>query len=78
MGGSEAQSLHIARSLDAFGIRVVGYDPVVGKKAARLLPELKVVFDPYEAFRGAHVAVVVTEWKKSRTLELKKVADLMK
>jgi UDPglucose 6-dehydrogenase len=73
----EASSLHIARSLDALGAQVVGYDPVAGKKAALLLPELKVVFDPYEAFRGAHAAVVVTEWEEIRTLELKKVANLM-
>jgi UDPglucose 6-dehydrogenase len=73
----EAPSLLIARSLDALGARVVGYDPAAGKKAARRLPELKVVFDPYEAFRGAHAAVVVTEWEEIRTLELKKVANLM-
>jgi UDPglucose 6-dehydrogenase len=73
----ETPSLHIARSLDALGARVVGYDPVAGKRVAQLLPELKVVFDPYEAFRGAHAAVVVTEWEEIRTLELKKAADLM-
>jgi UDPglucose 6-dehydrogenase len=73
----EAPSLHIARSLNALGARVVGYDPVAGKRAAQLLPELKVVFDPYEAFRGAHAGVVVTEWEEIRTLELKKAADLM-
>ena len=49
----EAPSLQIARSLDSLGARVVGYDPVAGKKAAaRRLPSLKVVFDPYEALWG--------------------------
>ena len=62
----EAPSLEIASSLDALGARAVGYDPVAAKKAAgRRLPSLEVVFEPYEAFRGAHAAVVVTEWRRS-------------
>jgi UDPglucose 6-dehydrogenase len=57
---------------------VVGYDPVAGKKAAsQFAPDLKVVFDPYEALRGAHAAVVVTEWEEMRTLDLGRAASLM-
>jgi UDPglucose 6-dehydrogenase len=73
----EAPSLEIAHSLDALGARVVGYDPVAGKAAARLMPEMKVVFDPYEALSGAHAAVLVTEWEEIRTLDLKEAASLM-
>jgi UDPglucose 6-dehydrogenase len=74
----EAPSLTIARSLVSLGARAVGYDPVAAKKAAGLLPELKVVLDPYEALAGAHAAVVVTEWEEVRTLDLDKAAALMK
>ncbi len=76
----EAPSLHIARSLDSLGARVVGYDPVSGKKAAaqRLLPtSMEVVFDPYEALKGAHAAVVLTEWEEVRTLDPKEASPLM-
>jgi UDPglucose 6-dehydrogenase len=74
----EAPSLQIAELLDALGARVVGYDPVAGKKAAaRKLSSLKVVFDPYDALSGAHAAVVVTEWEEIRTIDLKRVAALM-
>lgn len=73
----EAPSLEIARALDARGARAVGYDPVAGKAAARLLPELKVVFDPYEALEGAHAVVIVTEWEEVRTLDLARAASLM-
>jgi UDPglucose 6-dehydrogenase len=59
------------------GAKVVGYDPVAAKAAARRLPGLKVVFDPYEALSGAHAAVVVTEWEEVRTLDLERAADLM-
>ena len=77
----EAPSLKIARELDQRGARVVGYDPVAGKKALGLLspPDLlKVAFDPYEALEGAHAAVVVTEWEEFRGLDLGRVASLMK
>src|SRR5919112_5949947 len=73
----DAPSLQIARSLDSLGARTVGYDPVAGKDAAQKLPSLKVVFDPYEALRGAHAALVVTEWEEVRGLNLRKVASLM-
>jgi UDPglucose 6-dehydrogenase len=67
----KASSLEIAKALDQCGVRVVGYDPVVaGKKAAGFLPNLEVVFDPYGAPSGARAAVVVTEWKEIRALQV--------
>lgn len=73
----EAPSLEIARMLCASGARVTGYDPVAGKAAARLSPDLQVAFDPYEALKDAHAAVVVTEWEEVRTLDLVRAASLM-
>ena len=73
----EAPSLEIAHALDQRGARAAGYDPVAGKKAQNLLPDLKVVFDPYEALAGAHAAVLVTEWEELRALNLDRVASLM-
>jgi UDPglucose 6-dehydrogenase len=73
----EAPSLQIAHTLDSLGARVVGYDPVAGKAAVRVAPELRVVFDLYEALEGAHAAVVVTEWEEFRELDLKRAAALM-
>jgi UDPglucose 6-dehydrogenase len=73
----EAPSLEIAKALDRYGARVVGYDPIAGKKAANLLPGLKVAFDSYEALTGAHAAVLVTEWEELRALDLERAASLM-
>jgi UDPglucose 6-dehydrogenase len=73
----EAPSLEIAKALERYGARVVGYDPIAGKKAANLLPGLKVAFDPYEALTGAHAAVLVTEWEELRALDLERAASLM-
>jgi UDPglucose 6-dehydrogenase len=56
---------------------VVGYDPVASKAAAKLVPDLKVVFDPYEALEGVHATDLVTELEEIRTLHLKRAAALM-
>ena len=73
-----APSLQVARALlYSLAARVVGHDPIAGEAAARRLPEPKVVFDPYDALTGAHAAIVVTEWKEFRELDLKRVASLM-
>ncbi len=73
----QAPSLAIARELLSLGARTVGYDPAAGKAAARRLPQLEVVFDPYDALKGAHAAVLVTEWDEFRTLDLGRAASLM-
>ena len=73
-----APSLTIAGALHSLGARVVGYDPVASKAAAQLAPDLQAVFDPYEALRGAHAAVVVTEWEEARGLDPQKAASLMR
>jgi UDPglucose 6-dehydrogenase len=56
----------------------VGSDPVAGKAAAKMVPELKVVFDPYDALAEAHAAVLVTEWGEIHTLGLKRAASPMR
>ena len=73
----EAPSLEIGRALSELGARVVGYDPVAGKAAARLAPEIKISFDLYGALEGAHAAVLVTEWEEIRSLDLNRAASLM-
>jgi len=73
-----APSLTIAGALNSLGAKVVGYDPVAGKAASQLTPDIQAIFDPYEALRGAHAAVVVTEWEEVKGLDPKKVASLMR
>ncbi len=75
-----APSLEIARDLNRLGGRVVCYDPVAGgrrKAMGSAADFLNVVFDPYEALREAHAAVIVTEWEEFRELDWERVASLM-
>jgi UDPglucose 6-dehydrogenase len=74
----EAPSLKIADTLHSMGAKVVGYDPVAGKAAAKEATSLRVVFDPYEALEGAQAVVVVTDWEEFRQLDLERAASLMK
>jgi UDPglucose 6-dehydrogenase len=74
----EAPSLEIGHTLSTLGAEVVGYDPVAGKAAAKAMPDLEVVFDPYEAIEGAHAAVVVTEWEEIGRLDLARAASVMR
>ena len=73
-----APSLEVATALTSLGARVVGYDPVAGKAAAKLAPDIQAVFDPYEALRGADAAVVVTEWEEIKGLDPHRAASLMR
>jgi hypothetical protein len=41
------------------------------------LPRLEIAPDPYEALRGAHCAVVCTDWPEFRTLDLELVRRLL-
>jgi UDPglucose 6-dehydrogenase len=75
-----APSLNIVPGLRKKGLKVVAFDPVAMPKAEPL-PELKGVemaADAYDAARGAHALVILTEWNEFRTLDLAKLKRVMK
>jgi UDPglucose 6-dehydrogenase len=63
-------ALALARELMAEGAHVIGYDPEAMSNAKEELPDLEIVPDVYEAFSGAHCAVVCTEWPEFAGLDL--------
>ncbi len=58
----ESPAIHLARLLLDQGATVRVYDPVALPAVAAQLPEAELVEDPLEACKGAHAAVVCTEW----------------
>jgi UDPglucose 6-dehydrogenase len=64
----EAPALHLARRFLEEGATVRIYDPVALPGVAEELPEAERFDDPLEACRGAHAAVVATEWDEIRKL----------
>jgi UDPglucose 6-dehydrogenase len=70
-------ALDIIEVLVVAGAVVRAYDPVVGAAAARRLPGVDVVGDPYTACKEADVLVVLTEWDEFRTLDFERIRPLM-
>jgi UDPglucose 6-dehydrogenase len=62
------------------GLKVVAFDPVAMPKAEPLseLKGVEMAADAYDAARGAHALVILTEWNEFRTLDLAKLKRLMK
>ena len=73
----DSPSLAVAARVLEEGARLRAYDPVAGEEAARRLPALDVVADPYEACSEARVLAVLTEWDEFRWLDFERVAATM-
>ncbi len=90
----DAPSLSIIRDLLLEKVKIRIYDPVVKSKALidkskemitndsslRALSSKLITYcgDPYEAAKGAHALVIVTEWNQFRNLELERIKKLLK
>jgi UDPglucose 6-dehydrogenase len=66
----ESPALTLIQSLRAEGAEVRVYDPAGMAPASRLLDGVKFARDAYACTRGAHAAVVLTDWPQFRTLDL--------
>jgi len=73
----DSPSLDIIGGLQELGAKVRAYDPQAMDEAAKLLPELIVCEDAYDACRGADVLVIITEWNQFRMLDLERVRSLL-
>jgi len=73
----EAPALDIVRSLIAQGARIRAYDPAALAQAGRLIPDMVLCKDAYEAAEGADALVIVTEWNEFRMLDLPRLRELM-
>ncbi len=74
----DAPSLDIAQALIAAGAQVQAFDPEGMHEAAKLLPDVKMKANAYDAVEGCDVAVIVTEWDRFRALDLDRIKLLMK
>jgi UDPglucose 6-dehydrogenase len=73
----EAPAVEIIRGLLERGARIRAFDPAAMAEAGRLVPEMVLCKDAYEACGGADALVIVTEWNEFRMLDLGRVKDLM-
>ncbi len=73
----EAPAIDIVRELLRRGAKIRAYDPAALAQAGRLVPEMTLCKDAYEALEGADAMVIVTEWNEFRMLDLPRARDLM-
>jgi UDPglucose 6-dehydrogenase len=74
----EARSIEIIRRLLERGASVRAYDPRAMQQAERLLPDVAMCADAYEACREADALVIATEWNQFRMLDLDQVKGLLR
>lgn len=74
----EASSLVLSARLIADGADVVGYDPIAGEEARRMLKGVELADSAAEAIAGADAVVLVTEWPEFKELDLSIVASAMR
>jgi len=73
----EAPSLRIISDLLMEGAAVRAYDPVAMELARGMFSDVKYCEDEYDAARGSHALVVVTEWNQFRSLNLDRIKSVM-
>jgi len=73
----EAPAIAIIRGLLDLGASIRAYDPAAMAEAGRMVPEMVLCKDVYEALTGANVMVIVTEWNEFRMIDLPRAREVM-
>ncbi len=74
----DAPSVTIGNMLLKDGAVVKAFDPIAMEEAAKLLPEVEMVDNPYAMAEGCDLLIVNTEWNEFRQLDLKRIKKVMK
>ena len=70
-------ALDVVKAMIGEGSDVHATDPVAISRAKAIYPDITYHEDPYEALRGAEVAIVCTEWNEYRDLDWARAGALM-
>jgi UDPglucose 6-dehydrogenase len=76
----ESPSMSLVKSLLAAGCVLSVYDPAAMEKASAVLPpheSLRYACNEFEAAKGAHALLVVTEWPQFASLDLERLHQVM-
>jgi UDPglucose 6-dehydrogenase len=69
----ESPAVDVIRGLLERGAQVRAFDPQAMEEARKVLPEITICEDSYDAADGADVLVIVTEWNQFRMLDLERI-----
>jgi len=73
----DSPSLEIIPTLQAAGANLRAFDPEGMKEAKVQLGDVVWCKDAYDAMKGAHALVILTEWNEFRALDLDRVKSLL-
>ncbi len=73
----DAPSIAIIRSLQDFGANIRAFDPEGVEQARKVLSNVSYFDDPYGVCRGADAAVIVTDWRAVREMDLSRLAQTL-
>ena len=74
----DAPSVTIANLLLEAGAVVKAFDPIAMEEAAKLLPSVEMMENPYAMAEGCDLLMVTTEWNEFRQLDLKRIKKIMR
>ena len=73
-----APAIDVITYLQSEGAVIKAFDPRAMREAARLLPNVKLCKDPYEAAADSDCLIVLTEWDAFKELDLKRLKKLLR
>ncbi|MBI4004044.1 MAG: nucleotide sugar dehydrogenase [Candidatus Omnitrophica bacterium] len=73
-----APAIDVIESLRAEGAAIKAFDPQAMGEAKRLLPNVKLCKDAYEAARGADCLAILTEWNEFKELDFARIKKLLR
>lgn len=74
----DSPAIAIVQGLQDAGARVRGYDPEAMEYARRVIENIDLAENEYEAATGADAVAIVTEWNHFRALDFTRLKTLMK
>ncbi|MDI6809231.1 MAG: UDP-glucose/GDP-mannose dehydrogenase family protein [Candidatus Eisenbacteria bacterium] len=74
----EAPSIYIIKELKKRGAKIKAFDPVAMPSASQVLSGVEFCANSYDAAKGSHCVVIVTEWNEFRRLDFAKLKRIMK
>ena len=74
----EAPSITIIRGLQRQGAEIRVFDPAGMREARQIFRSVYYAKDAYDAARGAHCLVIITEWNQFRNLNWQRMAELLR
>ena len=73
----QSSSIDMINFILSKGGKIRAYDPIANDSMSKIFPNISYFQDVYEAVKKAYALIVMTEWNEFRSLDLKKIRNIM-